>query len=332
MFNRKILTGIGIVAVFLLSGIAMAGIGVGGLGGGSPKFNLTISTQVINSYGGTLTAGNFTINVQASNGTQVATFVGSNHTVVSLVPGTYYVSESPVSGYSEAIGGNCAVNGSITITANAATCTVTNRDIASHLNVIENVVGGPYSSSNFGIQVAGTSPTPSSFQGSSSGTLVTIGAGNYSVNAAEVRFSNFTYYLQSYSNGCVGAIGLGQNATCTITSTFTVPSALSVTLMSNTDHVELGESIAFTANITGGLAPYTYVISVKNTTSNGSFVPTGQNGTISSSGNFNFSETPPKLGADFYTITITDSLNQTASATLHVVASAQNNGKGSGGP
>ncbi|MFI5412516.1 MAG: hypothetical protein ACHQX1_01345 [Candidatus Micrarchaeales archaeon] len=43
-------------------------------------------------------------------------------------------------------------------------------------------------------------------------------------------------------------------------------------------------------------------------------------------------ETPPKLGADFYTIQVTDSLGQKGSATVHIVASAKNNGKGGGGP
>ena len=201
----------------------------------------------------------------------------------------------------------------------------------AHINVIDNVIGGPYSSSNFGLSVSGNSPSPSAFSGSSSGTLVTISPGNYSVNANEIKFANFSYYAQGYSSGCIGLAVAGQNYTCTITSTFTIPKALSVVLTSNTSHVELGESIAFTANITGGQAPYSYTILVKNTTSHGQFVPTGQSGTVST-GTISFVETPPKLGADFYMINITDNLGLTAGATLHVLASAQNNGKGGGGP
>ncbi len=321
-----------IVALFMLSGFA---VGIGSGGGGNPSTNITVATSVVNNFGGTAAASSFTIYVQFPNGTNVpgSPVSGSvNGTNFQLKPGTYIVRESSMSGYSESLGAPCMSNGTIAL-ANGTNykCTFTNSDIPAHVKVVENVVGGPYSASNFAITVGGFNPSPSSFSGSSSGTLVTLGQGNFSVNANEIRFANFTYYLQSYSSGCDGFISLAQNVTCTITSTFTIAKALSVTLDSNVSHVELGGSMAFTANIVGGKSPYTYQILVKNTTSNGKYIYTGLNGTTTNSLVY-FIETPPKLGVSFYMIQVTDSLGQTASATVHTVASAQNNGKGGGGP
>ena len=91
-------------------------------------------------------------------------------------------------------------------------------------------------------------------------------------------------------------------------------------LTSNTTHVKLGNSLALTANVIGGRFPYTYKILVKNTTTQGQFVYTGQNGT-STSGNLTIIETPPKLGASFYRINVTDTLGMMTNATIHIVAS-----------
>jgi hypothetical protein len=92
----------------------------------------------------------------------------------------------------------------------------------ARLIVIKNVEGGTASPSDFTISVTSTArdkPSPSTFQGSSSGTTVTLGQGSYEVTETNIPDD----YTPSYSSGCSGTISAGQTKTCTITNTFTPP-------------------------------------------------------------------------------------------------------------
>lgn len=467
------------VLVVMLSGSAIAGgIITGGGGSNGPTGNLTVSTQVVNNYGGTATPSSFITYVKYLNGTNVtgSPFSGSSAGVLfsNLVNGTYVVSEAPVSGYSESLSGSCASNGQITISGGSSTCTFTNSDqpaqltvitvvndnyggtavsnsftmsvsgsspspssfsgssagttvtlsagaysvsesaisgysaayssgcsgtlsvgqtatctvtvsdTPAHITVVEDVVGGTLSANAFTILVAGSSPSPSSFLGSASGTQVTINQGNYSISENQIVLYNastnsrgcqfghydnqgrwwwvsptssksgwglnftkfgwndgtnafnknapayswtgstlnkiYAYYAINYSAGCYGFISVGQSATCTITSTFTIPQRLSVQMYSNVTQVIIGNSVGFTANIIGGVAPYSYTIYVQNSTTRNRYVATGQSGT-SSSGNLTFTETPVTLGDYFYEINVTDSIGLKASANSHILVS-----------
>jgi hypothetical protein len=86
------------------------------------------------------------------------------------------------------------------------------------LTVIKQVIGGTAQPSDFNIGVNGNNPSPSSFPGSSSGTTVTIGEGEYIVGEG---FS--VDYSASFSSDCFGTISAGQTKTCTITNTSTGP-------------------------------------------------------------------------------------------------------------
>jgi hypothetical protein len=66
----------------------------------------------------------------------------------------------------------------------------------------------------FTITVTGNNPTPSTFQGSESGTLVTLGVGPYKVN--ETPLEDFDV---SFSADCTGTIAPGDQKTCTVTNT-----------------------------------------------------------------------------------------------------------------
>ncbi len=93
-------------------------------------------------------------------------------------------------------------SGSIAI-GQTKTCTVTNNDIAPKLVVKKQVInnnGGSKQSSDFTMTVTGSSPSPSSFAGSSSGTNVTLNAGNYSVSESTVKG-----YAGSFSSDCSGS-------------------------------------------------------------------------------------------------------------------------------
>lgn len=83
------------------------------------------------------------------------------------------------------------------------------------LNVYVQVLnqsGFTYTPGNFTVSVSGNSPSPSSFGGSQSGTLVSIGTGSYSVTVP-----NTLNYTPTYSVGCNGTIGSGSTQTCVIT-------------------------------------------------------------------------------------------------------------------
>jgi hypothetical protein len=85
----------------------------------------------------------------------------------------------------------------------------------AHLIVIKNVAGsGTASPSDFTISIVGNNPSPSSFPGSSSGTTVTLGEGNFRVEEGGPA------YDPSFVGDCTSTMSAGQTKTCTITNTF----------------------------------------------------------------------------------------------------------------
>lgn len=138
------------------------------------------------------------------------------------------------------------------------------------LQVYVQVLNGNNNSVNrnpqdFTVTVSGINPSPSSFPGSLSGVPVSVG-GAYTVNAAALPG-----YQPSYSQGCRGTLGAGQQASCTVTENSTYgylpyvqpypypytgyPAALSCA--PSTQTVGFGQTATFTA--VGGTAPYTWV-------------------------------------------------------------------------
>ena len=97
---------------------------------------ITVTKMVVNDNTGTATSSDFTIHVHDMSGTttvdvagspQPGSAVGSTYTVA---PGPYHVMETGgPAGYTSAIGGDCASDGSITLAAgDVKSCTVTNND------------------------------------------------------------------------------------------------------------------------------------------------------------------------------------------------------------
>ena len=84
------------------------------------------------------------------------------------------------------------------------------------LNVYVQVVnqyGQSRSPHDFQITVSGSNPTPSSFSGSSNGTVVTLGANQY----YSVSSSGYSGYITTYSGACSGTLYTSQQATCIVT-------------------------------------------------------------------------------------------------------------------
>lgn len=120
---------------------------------------------------------------------------------------------------------------------------------------VTNPSGVTFAPSNFTVSVSGQSPSPSSFAGSQSGTLVSLNPGSYAVT-----ITNPSGYTASYSVGCNNTIAAGQTQTCVITlsgygSTQYGPTPFpypyqyqpGLTCRTDTPTVGLGQSARFTA-------------------------------------------------------------------------------------
>jgi hypothetical protein len=175
--------------------------------------NLTVTTIVNNTHGGTETPSSVAIFV---DGTPV-----TSGTAAKYAEGIRTVSQTLPTGYTGVIGGDCASDGTITVAINEVkSCTVTDADTPAHINVIKSVTndnGGTLAANNFNITVTGTNASPASFAGTS-GTDVTLDAGSYSVAETAV-----TGYAGSYSSDCTGTIAVGESKTCTITNDDVAP-------------------------------------------------------------------------------------------------------------
>lgn len=66
---------------------------------------------------------------------------------------------------------------------------------------------------DFQITVSGSNPSPSSFLGSSNGTVVSLGANHY----YSVSSSGYSGYITTYSGACSGTLYPGEQATCIVT-------------------------------------------------------------------------------------------------------------------
>jgi len=91
------------------------------------------------------------------------------------------------------------------------------------LTVIKQINGGDASPGDFTMQVSGSNVSEPSFPGSSSGTLVTLDAGSYTVSES----GGPAGYTPSFSGDCnetgSGTIADNETQTCTVTNTYSAP-------------------------------------------------------------------------------------------------------------
>jgi hypothetical protein len=116
---------------------------------------------------------------------------------------------------------------------------------------------------DFTVAVSGLNPSPASFPGSLQGTPVSVG-GAYTVTATQMPG-----WAPSYSQGCQGTLGAGQQATCVITESSTLgyysyPQPYpyqyypyqTLSCAPSVQTVGFGQTATFTA--VGGTGPYTW--------------------------------------------------------------------------
>ncbi|MBI5405347.1 MAG: DUF11 domain-containing protein [Candidatus Kerfeldbacteria bacterium] len=175
---------------------------------------LTVIKHVINNYGGTAVASNFTMNVNATNVAPSASFPGNElGTTVTLNQGAYDVTEDYFPGYTPSYSTDCV--GTIAV-GESKVCVVSNTAQAPHLIVVKHVIndnGGAALADAFTMNVTGGNVSTPSFPGSEIGTTVTLDQGAYSVDEG-----SHVGYLKTSSADCSGTIALGETKICVITN------------------------------------------------------------------------------------------------------------------
>ena len=102
-----------------------------------------------------------------------------------------------------------------------ATTAATNNTVQGTLVVttkVNNEGGGSSQPSDFTIKVHGNNPSNSSFPGNSSGTIIKLDMGMYSVTASGPPFYNSTSSMD-----CSGAVMSAETIKCVISSTYDKP-------------------------------------------------------------------------------------------------------------
>jgi hypothetical protein len=72
------------------------------------------------------------------------------------------------------------------------------------------------------MSVQGNNPNPSSFDGSTTGTRVTLGPGEFEVEESQSSTPAGLVFDHSEDQGCTGSIQAGETKTCTWTNVYVV--------------------------------------------------------------------------------------------------------------
>ncbi|MBI3397227.1 hypothetical protein HY045_02005 [Candidatus Woesebacteria bacterium] len=210
--------------------------------------HLIVIKHVVNDNGGGKVAADFTTTISGvTTASPTAAGVespGVDNVLTSV--GAYTVDEGTHTGYDKTLSTDCS--GTIGLDQ-TKTCTITNDDIQPQLTVIKHVAnnhGGNNIAGDFTMTVTGTSPSPASFDGNESGTLVHLNTGSYSVTE-----SGPLGYTESDSTDCSGTISIGESKTCTITNT-DQPAHIVLTKVVNNNHGGQAGSNDFGISIDGG--------------------------------------------------------------------------------
>jgi hypothetical protein len=190
--------------------------------------HLIVCKHVINDNGGTATASDFTLDSGGTNdspddfsGVEPGGDCASNGTDVTLDAGSYSVSESGPSGYTDSYSADCS--GTIA-GGETKTCVVTNNDDAPSLKLIKHVIndnGGTETASSWTLSAGANDVT-----GSETAVEATDQAGTYDLSETTVAGYSLTSLTCDDDPG-VGVtsvtIGLGETITCTFVNNDIAP-------------------------------------------------------------------------------------------------------------
>lgn len=187
---------------------------------------LTLKKTVINDNGGNAVPANWTLTASGPTG-----FSGPGPSVSNnpgFVAGTYHLSETGPSGYSASAwvctGGTQNDADTITLAlGQAATCTITNDDIAPQLTLVKQVVNdddGSAAPADWRLAAIGPSPLDGPGPTVTSDELFRAGAYQLKEYGGPAGYiaSPWVCVGGSQPNGETVSLALGQSATCTITN------------------------------------------------------------------------------------------------------------------
>ncbi len=214
-----------------------------------PKLgHITVIKNVVNDNGGTKSAGDFQMNVSATNADKTSFAGSSDGVVVTAEVGQFDITEVENSGYSASYSG-C----SGTLAENdELTCTITNDDIAPKLTVTKVVVnreGGTATSGDFTLLV--TNQTASTTV--TSGQEASFSAGDYVVSEQDGPSG----YTGVFSGQCDAqgniSMELAGVYSCTLTNTYSSQSAdleIVKTDDAQGNMFERGQTVTYTVVVT----------------------------------------------------------------------------------
>ncbi|MEZ4712473.1 MAG: choice-of-anchor D domain-containing protein [Caldilineaceae bacterium] len=207
---------------------------------------LTVTKVVVNDNGGTGVAGDFTLNVAATNPSQTSFAGSASGTTITLDAGSYSVTETAAAGYTVSYSADCS--GTIAL-GESRSCTVTNDDIppgSGTLTIIK--AAAPESSQSFSF----SSPTLGNFtlidDGSSADRqLFTVDA-NTNHAVTETVPAGWTLQSAVCDNGNPVDdifVAEGASVTCTFTNA-AIPGSITVTKTPSLDVALVGETVTYT--------------------------------------------------------------------------------------
>lgn len=187
---------------------------------GSIPPKLTVTKVVTNDNGGTKVVGDFDIQVDASSVTSGVEY--------SYTAGAHTVGEVSDPGYAATYSGDCAPDGSITMSDNNTySCTITNDDIAPKLTVTKVVVndnGGTKVDTDFPLFVDATSVT--------TGVETMFDAGSYTISETADSGYDATISGDCATDGTI-TMDIGGVYSCTITNDDIAPTLTLIKYVTN---------------------------------------------------------------------------------------------------
>lgn len=204
-----------------------------------PAPKLTVVKTVTNDNGGALGVGDFPLFIDGNPTT--------SGTPVTVSAGAHTVTETNAAGYAATFGGDCAADGTVTLSAGQnKTCTIVNNDIAPTLSVTKTVTndnGGVKAIIDFILKIGSSIVT--------SGVANTLNAGVYTVSEEAAAGYTGTIGGDCASNGSI-TLAVGENKNCTIVNDDNQPSlTLNKVVIDDNDNNGTTLPSAFTLTATG---------------------------------------------------------------------------------
>ena len=175
---------------------------------------LTVNKIVNNNFGGTATIPDFILYIDG------IPIISGQATTTSI--GQHMVSEDQLPGYSATFGGDCDVDGKVTLAPGEnKTCTITNDDMAADLTV-EKILEPDTDPGLFNLEIDSNIEAANVGDGGTTGP-VSLSAGLHTISETAGTGTDLSDYIVVFGGACDASgdvtLNNGESKTCTITNT-----------------------------------------------------------------------------------------------------------------